>query len=324
MKFTNAFKKKVLNLLQTSKDHFYSESMGIFNASKNTPADIYFYTFLSIDYPQMMDYELASQIIRNSCVKLKNPTLMNGDLNFEAIGRVELDWEQAEDYNEKYSAIIVNALSYFLEQAEVEIRYKQIASFDCFHDVIMEKTEVEAYLRKCQYQPFNSKDWLVYFQALISEFYPQFLLDKEHSTKDTLRYAKEMENGLYYGFELDMKEVKYEFKRGIVSSPEMSLFVADEKNEEIWTIQENLDHPFFGIPNLSSWYAKNVLEKLGPNHYGTKNRPIQMQLPNGKVRVYNSDEFGETLKQYAFFEAAMNAPIFKSYMQYIEAALTQI
>lgn len=230
-----------------------------------------------------------------------------------------------------YEKILNESMNEFFLDKLNQSKFESMTKFDSFLDLILNENDVEKFLRLNFNQVFNKDGWIAYYFKLVSALYPDFkYIAGISDTKK--RFLKKMNNDLYFGFEYDVKELKYQFKHGAIVVPDLNCILLSNsfskktnyikmESNSIWSLCK-LTNPFFNlIFSLENIYARN--NKNENSSIQNDNLAKKEILKNGKIRLYNSKVFGNFLQKSCFYELSVNSFFNRSYLDYIEKSIKE-
>ncbi|WP_160137012.1 hypothetical protein [Chryseobacterium sp. c4a] len=197
--------------------------------------------------------------------------------------------------------------------------YKTISCFDCFEEKLVPKAKMFTALANAAF--FNVDSWIQYYQDLLDLKFPDFS-QKLVLGKKIIKY-RPFKGSFYLGIETDYQSCKTNFRKGKWEEPEYKLIifkkVTDKKIENI-VVFNKFVHPFFNPPVFSFEkyrYAENSI-KVSELEFSLKYMIEKEFLENDMVKMYISEEFGDLLKQHAYFYYDLLHHTTKEFINFIE------
>lgn len=219
--------------------------------------------------------------------------------------------------------------SAFWTDASMEKSYQELSDFNCFEDLVIQKSLVEKYKQKKHY--FNAAGWCDYYIRLVKFFLPEYKLNSTSSNKKTWRFLCNVSNGYQFGFEFNASFYKSEIKRYRLFSPDFRIvllgsdFDKSVKEEEylptnthsqIFVLGDNFKNPYF--PGVIRSIATLFSEKFLTLPF------IDFVKEDDAIYLRHNKSLGEQLKRYAFFDFYIITFFIKPYLEYLSSSIKDI
>jgi hypothetical protein len=257
-----------------------------------------------------LDRDLAINIIESTIFHEKNPEFMR-QVIFRLKNTVDFESSDFEIYSKQEEEVF----NHFLEQKNDDIKLYHLLSFDCFKEKMVNTVRGDENL-------FNGSGWRHFFVELFSELYPSFR--KERSTNEVL-FLRDLNENTSFGFRIDLKEFNYELKHfGRPDIPEMQMIISSQTGERIVS-DTNFCHPFFEpLFSLGRYILRDYLVKHADNSVEFLATAQKEVLPDGRIRLFQSEENGMRYKKYALFKMSLSSSVNNSYFDFLEIVLSKI
>lgn len=328
MKFTDDTKQEIRANLADKRKDFLSSTLEMVEYATNK------YYRIGLEQIQFGDIHSLKDIIKKTILDYENPTFSRNAIIYKIKDLKTIAYEELNAYFSNY----------FLENEEAikndfwlipnnQNRFNQICNFRVFSDLIVDKSEVA---NRMKYGAiFEVSSWQKFHQSLITIFLPEFKFDIKLSSK-THRYVKQIDDNLFLCLEYDFKKEQQALVRSNIDIGKYRLVLLNRafnrktKSEEYYnhtntTILNlgNAVHPIFNNPctELFRFFARENVVENSPGNISFKYLTKYEHLPNHKIRLYNSEQFGDTLKRHAFFYMDIYSYYFKQYLQFLETCL---
>lgn len=337
MKLSEELKNKFQDSLINEKTSFYDEVMRLYDYSLNNPIyHAFLYGRLSRGFPHMFEEEYALNLI-NSTFSFKENPFLDWTFRFKLKGIEEFfNLETNDLFNLNYDLILKKSFTEFVSDEKLFKKIKDINNFSAFLDLVIdnENNGVQKFLFKYNQQIFNIEGWSEYVKELIQYVYDDFEFDKSKSNH-IFRFVKKLNDTYSIGLEYNNRELIYQWKKNNLCLPNINIIIFTTEfkktikynrleNSAIWNL-ESFSNPFFSLhSSLMGFYARvTYKDSLEEMYRGLGIAKIQ-KLENNKYRIYNSDEFGELLKTFAFYEFYTSSLYNKPYISYIEKSFMNL
>jgi len=331
-----SLREKVAHNLNVNKPFLEESSLQLLDLAVNSKIyyPMLFGRLINQD-PFHFDKNIAIKIIKKTSDLFKIPVFENY-LYFHLKGNEHFKNEvyERDDYSpylKKYLSALDESFQAFYSEDYLIEKFKSLTPQSAFENVVLDEEDVDKFISKNFNQVFDKKGWIDYYFRIISITYSDYQFDKSKS--DTkLRFLKQLNEDFFFGFEYDLKEIKYQFTHGSLCAPDLKFVLIHKtfernkdyssvKNPPIWVF-EPFTHPFFNlIGSLENTYARSTLIIRPNGRFEKENLAKQEILPDGKIRLFNTDEFGEYLQKSCFHELTVNARYILSYLNYIEKSI---
>lgn len=330
MTFTDDTKKEIVRTLSHNKNDFLLTTLGLVDDAKSK------YYRIGLENIVFGDIHSLKDLIEKTIHDNENPTFTKNDIIYRAKGLKNVEYGELNTYFQKQFRDIEERIKdeFWLNQTNQE-RFNQITDFNVFRNLVVDKSEATNLMKYGAI--FEVDNWQKFHQSLIAIFFPDFKFDIKLSSK-THRYVKQISDNLFLCLEYDFKQEGQALSRGSVDVGMYRLVLLNKdfnrktKSEEYYyntnpTILNlgNAVHPIFNNPctELRRFFAReNIIETSSGNasfKYWTKFE----YLPDDKMRLYNSEQFGNTLKRHAFFYMDIYSYYFRQYLKFLETCLTK-
>ncbi|MDH4473263.1 MAG: hypothetical protein QE487_11700 [Fluviicola sp.] len=292
------------------KEIFFEKCIQEFDVlNKNFEQRLLLYRVFGNGKDLQLDRDLAINIIESTIFHEQNPEFIH-DVIFRLKNTVDLESEDFAIYSKQEE----EAFNRFLEKKSDEIKLFHLLAFDCFKEKIVNSVQGDDYL-------FNGPGWRRFFVDLFAELYPSFRM--ERSTNEVL-FLRDLNENMSFGFRINLKEFNYVLKRyGHPSIPEMQMIIISKNGEKIVS-DTNFCHPFFEpLFSLERYILSDYLVKHADNlveFLATSQKEI---LPNGRIRLFQSEENGMRYKKYALFKMSLSSGVNNSYFDFLEIVFKQ-
>lgn len=328
MTFNDDFKKEILTTLADNKCEFLSTTLGLVDDATNKHYRI------GLENILFGDIHSLKEIIEKTILDNENPSFTKNDIIYKVKGLKTIEYDDLNTYFTKHFRDIEEPIKneFWLNPTNQE-RFSQIANFNVFTDLVVDKSEVA---NRIKYGAiFEVDNWQKFHQSLISIFLSDFKFDIKLSSK-THRYVKTIDENLFLCLEYDFKQEGQALVRSIVDVGKYRLVLLNRdfnrktKSEEYYyktnpTILNlgNAVHPIFNNPctELFRFFARENLVETPPGYFSQKYFTKFENLLDDKVRLYNSEQFGDTLKRHAFFYMDIYSYFLRPYIEFIENCL---
>lgn len=330
MTFTGETKKEILATLTDNRKRFLSATLGLVDDATNK------YYRIGLENIQFGDIHSLKNIIEKTILDNDNPSFTKNDIIYKTKGLTPVEYDDLSAYFTKHFRDIEEPIKneFWLNPTNQE-RFNQIADFNVFSDLVVDKSEVA---NRIKYGAiFEVDNWQKFHQSLVSIFLPDFKFDIKLSS-NTHRYVKQIEENLFLCLEYDFKRERQALVRSSVDVGKYRLvlltkdFNRKTKSEEYYYNTNpailnlgNAVHPIFNNPctELFRFFARENVVETSPGNISFKYWTKFEHLPDDKMRLYNSEQFGDTLKRHAFFYMDIYTYYFRQYLQFLETCLTK-
>lgn len=225
------------------------------------------------------------------------------------------DPEKLKITNSNWNNFLIKLKQNYWEDARNEKRFLSIANFDLFEQrnpisakekflstTQVIKVEEKTFLIK--YNFFNVTEVLKFYDKLISEFYPDFILLKNVSNKKIKRYVKKIQNNIFLCLFIDYSFLENELNNTYLELPNIKIEILSEEmkgfiKEDLYLIG-NEDYPIARI-DLNYFMGAPIYNRIG-----------------------NSSEDAEFLKKDLFFYSEVYSFYLTKYLKIITENLEQI
>lgn len=207
----------------------------------------------------------------------------------------------------------------FWADKKEEDSYQSISRFNSFEEKIVPKAKMYNTLANAAF--FNTYSWIQYYQDLLDLKFPDFS-QKLVLGKKIIKY-RPFKGTSYLGIETDYQSCKANFRKGKWEEPEYKLIifkkVTDKKIENI-IVFDKFVHPFFNPPVFSfeKYRCTENSIKVSELEFSVKYMIEKELLENDMVKMYISEEFGNLLKQHAYFYYDLLYHTTKEFINFIE------
>ena len=315
----NKIENELIRNLKLTKSDFGQKIKNFIYENEKTQYSISLFGVLSKHNPIKFDKEYAFEIINSTIDDSENPYYDEYNGIYFSLNNVE-EIENGENFSflNELDSILNKNYTIFWQNDEFINQYLNLKQFNCFEDVIVNKDQRDKFIRTRNNSVYNISGWSNYFDNLFKLNFSEYELIQN---KSKTIFIKPLINGFSFGIEFNKKLFEAELKKGRLTFPELKvkLFLYNDSFLNI----ADLNDPFLGVLNLSTYKAKETLLQVSENSFKSINETIEEQIDNEKIRFYNEESFGEKLIKFAFFEAKIRSKIESFYLNYIELSVNE-
>jgi hypothetical protein len=293
------------------KEIFFEKCIQEFDVlNKNNEQRLLLYRVFGNGKDLQLDRDWAINIIESTIFHEQNPEFIH-DVIFRLKNTVDLESEDFAIYNKQEE----EAFNRFLEKKSDEIKLFHLLAFDCFKEKIVITVKGDDYL-------FNGPGWRRFFIDSFSELYPSFR--KELSTNEVL-FLRDLNEHVCFGFRINVKEFNYRLKHdGYPEIPEMQMIIISKNGDKIVS-DTNFCHPFFEpLSSLTRYILNDYLVRHAHNLVEFLPTSQKEILPDGRIRLFQSEENGMRYKKYALFKMSLSSGVNNSYFDFLEIVFKQL
>jgi hypothetical protein len=315
--------------MRKCREQFYTDTIALLDSALHT-----YYGIGTKIIPFGTKEDLIS-VVEKTIRCSESPVYSKYGIDYVVLGKKDVNYEEEEKYYEnEYAALEKEVKNEYWKIPDKERKYGTVSRFRAFKDLTVQSEEVSTYLTQGLLL-LEIENWLEYYKNLINIFFNDFKLDIQKSSS-TLRFVKNINRGLYLCLEYDEENERQVLARGDFGLKKINIVVLNyafgKKIEETDYFEENhltikclgpARHPVFNdIPiSINTFAARSMFEEESPGSLKIINSTKFENFPNGRVRLYNSEEFGDLIKRHAFFYMDVYSFYLSSYLKFIEECL---
>lgn len=349
MNFDPHFREAVEIQLKDNKPFFKEESLALLKDSLKGYYRLIADRIYDYNTPYHLDFDSLKEVIVKILDENEFPILqtrkvatlatIGNEISFPVPTKKDLVFNSKEQiqHNMELKKLHKDCESEFWQDQKNTIGYQNLNNFECFNDIVIPEAQLSKYQNSLQFS-YNVDGWRSYIFELLQTTFPEFIFDKDKSSKKVLRFLKPLANGLKFGFEYNVSELVNEIKRGEISLPYyFNLILINDKfkattpsKDYLSNYHENilslgvLGNPFFFEPSLSLLTFKSVemhYDETNPNGFIYKYKRQFIHNPDGTFQIVHPKDYGEKLKKHAFFYMKALRYSSESYLEYVEKSI---
>lgn len=344
-------KENIFKKLKENKNILKTNSLNLLEQSQKDFHKVIFENTCDQSISDFLNIDSAKKHIEETLENPENPSCFlrgsydnhftGNEIKFALSVPSKYTWNTPEEqiYRMKKRKLHFQCEKEFWNNNEMVIWYNECSNFKCFTDITFD-AKLESKYKRSSKLLFNTNDWMIYIQRLITEFFPDFNYSRSHSSSEITRFVKSINETYLLGIEFYKGFSKREFNKGDASLfYYFNIILAEmrfdkklrhsdyigKENDTIFSLGI-LGNPFFYEPCLELRSFQSIethtnLEDV--NYFGYNYKEEFRNNGDGTITMIFSDELGEKLKKHAFFYFYLLSYSSKGYIDYLEKSIKE-